>query len=58
MKEVITLTKGSQIEVWGSLTEICRIKGYSYYYLRNKKYPFEYRGVKFDKIEYRKENGI
>jgi hypothetical protein len=54
MKQIIILQKGDEIEVWGSLTEICKNHSeFSYYTLRNKKFPFTYKGVKFYKITYR-----
>jgi len=48
-----------EIEVWGSVTEMCEKKeGFSYNYLKRQKFPFEYKGLKFYKVPFRKENGI
>lgn len=44
-------------EAWGSLTGLCdKHPEFSYYYLKGKKFPFEYKGVKFTKVKYRTKN--
>lgn len=55
-KTIIVLTKGESLETWGSLSEICRVKDWSYNYLKKKKFPFEYKGWKFRKRDFRKED--
>jgi len=51
---IIVLTKGLQVETWGSITEICDVhKNFSYLTLRTKKFPFTYKGVHFQKVPYR-----
>lgn len=57
-KEIILLTRGKHKEVWGSLAEICRVKGFYYQTLVVKKFPFEYRGIKFARLPFREENGV
>ncbi|QWU97367.1 hypothetical protein KPF23_00295 [Riemerella anatipestifer] len=39
LKNVIVITDGDNTEVWGTLTEICEVKGLSYSYLKSKKFP-------------------
>ena len=43
----------SRIESWGNLSEICRVYGWSYNYLKTKKFPFWYRGNLLVKPRYR-----
>ena len=40
-------------ETWGSLTEACRVHGWSYNYLKRMKFPFTYRGLTFIKTDHR-----
>lgn len=56
-QNIIILTNGKDFETWGSLTEICREKGFSHNYLKRQKYPFEYKGLKFIRVPFRKGNG-
>ncbi len=46
----IVISDGENVEVWGSLTELCKAHGITYHYLKARKYPFEYRGVTFKRI--------
>ena len=55
---IIILTDGESFEAWGSLVEICEVKGFSHNYLKRLKYPFEYRGLKFIKVPFRVANGV
>ena len=58
-QNVIILTDGESFETWGSIAELCRVKrGFKYSYLKNKTFPFEYKGVRFVKAPFRAENGI
>lgn len=57
-QNIIILSSGDLTEAWGSLVELCKVKGYSYNYLKSKSYPFIYKGVNFDRVPFRKENGI
>ncbi|MBT0554266.1 hypothetical protein [Riemerella anatipestifer] len=58
LKNVIVITDGDNTEVWGTLTEICEVKGLSYSYLKSKKFPFVYKKIKFEKIPYCEVNGV
>lgn len=41
-----------QIQVSTTLTDICEINdNFSYYTLRNKAFPFDYKGWSFEKVE-------
>lgn len=55
---IIILTDGASYETWGALTEICEKHGFSYNYLKRKKFPFTYRGLEFIKVPFRKLNGV
>ena len=56
-QNVIVLTKGDEVEVWGTMVDVCKAHPeFSYYTLRNKKFPFTYKGVKFRKVVYREAN--
>lgn len=55
---VIILTDGYDFEAWGSLSEICRKKSLSYNYLRTKKYPFVYRGIRFVRVPFRGDQDV
>ena len=57
-KNVILLLDGENYECWGSLTELCKVKGFSYNYLKRKKFPFAYKKLRFVRVPFRKENGI
>lgn len=51
---IIILRKGETIETWGTLTEICEVHPeFSYHYLKGKKFPFEYKGWSFIKVNHR-----
>lgn len=56
-ENIIILTNGESYEAWGSLVEICKEKGFSYNYLKRKKYPFKYKGVDFIRVPFRCSNG-
>ena len=55
---IIVIIIGENMEAWGSLSEICRTKGFSYNYLKRKSFPFTYKSIEFWKLPFRKENGI
>ena len=57
-QNIIILTDGFNYECWGSLVELCKVKKFSYHYLKNKKFPFEHKGCKFYKVPFRSENGV
>jgi hypothetical protein len=57
-KTVIILTNGVDFETWTSLTKLCRHHGFSYGYLKNKRYPFIYRKLQFIKLKLNEPNGI
>ena len=52
--KVIILTDGENHEVWGGLSELCRVYGFSRDYLKTKKFPFTYKGLDFIRVEFRK----
>jgi len=56
-ENIIILTNGDSHEAWGSLVELCKVKGFSYNYLKRFKFPFEYKSLKFDRVPFRSENG-
>lgn len=53
---IILTDENQEQEAWGSLTEICKTHGLSYNYLKSKKMPFEYKGLKFNKVPFRTNN--
>lgn len=55
---VIILHKNGIFEAWGSLTDVCKAHKLSYSYLKNKRFPFIYKGITFDKVPYKMKNGI
>lgn len=57
-KSIIILSKDNVFEAWGSITEVCKAHKYSYSYLKGKKFPFTYKGVRFEKVPFRERNGI
>lgn len=53
---IIILTKGDQVETWGSLTDLCdNHESFSYHYLKKKKFPFYYKGFRFERVPFRKK---
>lgn len=52
-RHIIVLSKGDQVETWGSLKEICDVHGLPYHTLKSKKFPFAFNGFTFQKTEYR-----
>ncbi len=56
-KNIIILTNGECYESWGSIAEICKVKGFSYNYLKRLKFPFKYKGLDFIKVPFRACNG-
>ena len=55
---IIILTDGESYETYGSLTELCKLHGFSYNYLKRFKFPFQYKGLHFIKTPYRSLNGV
>jgi hypothetical protein len=55
-ENIIILTNGECYEAWGSLVELCRVKGFSHNYLKRLKFPFEYKGLKFIRVPFRASN--
>lgn len=44
------------VEIWTTLKGLCKAhRDIKYYTVRYKKFPFEYRGYRFDKIEVNKK---
>ena len=55
MGNVIVIQKDGEIQVWGSLTRICKHHlEFRYGYVKHKSYPFIYKGWKFIKTKYNK----
>lgn len=52
---IIVLIKENQLETWGSLTSLCDAHGFSYNYLKRQKFPFTYKGIKFEKVPFKKK---
>jgi|GEM_PF-5692406 len=52
-QNIIILTKEESYEAWGSLVELCKVKGFSYNYLKRFKYPFNYKGFYFVRVPFR-----
>lgn len=51
MRTIIVLTKDDSIEVFTALTKICNIhKEFKYNYIKTLKFPFTYKGYKFQKL--------
>jgi hypothetical protein len=44
MKKVLILRDERGERVYSTLTSLCREMGWSYNWIKTKKYPFEYRG--------------
>lgn len=59
-ENIIVLSQGEKIEVFGSLTEACRLhkEWAKYNSIKLKAFPFEYKGVKFSKLKYRTKYNI
>lgn len=55
-QNIIILTNGESYETWGSLVELCNKHKFSYNYLKRKKFPFEYKGLKFIRTPFRELN--
>ena len=51
-KSVVLLTKGDTVEAFGSFTKLCKRRGLPYSYLKARKFPFEYKGSKFEKVAF------
>ena len=53
MRNVIVMQKDDEVEVWGSITRICKHhKDFKYGYVKHLKFPFEYKGWRFIKVKY------
>jgi len=57
-ENIIILTYGESYEAWGSLVELCKVKGFSHNYLKRLKFPFEYKGLNFILVPFRASNGL
>lgn len=54
LKSIILVDYCGVKELWGSLKGFCDEHDWaSYYTLRNKEFPFRYKGVDFDKVLYK-----
>lgn len=52
---IIVVTKEGEKELQGSLIKICEIHNLPYRVLNLKKFPFEWDGWRFEKLEYKKK---
>jgi len=53
-QNIILLTKGTTIETWGSLTEVCKVHTeIKYSTIKMLKFPFVYKGIVFRKIPFK-----
>ena len=50
-KKVIVLQKNGHVSTWVSLRRLCDDKGFPYWTLSKKAYPFDYKGYRFEKTE-------
>lgn len=51
-KTIILIHSGDTYECYATLAALCRIKSWSYNYLKKKKLPFVYRGIKVLRLPY------
>lgn len=52
--KVIVMTRGKDKEIWGRLTDLCKAHpDFSYSYLKGKAFPFIYKDIDFEKLEYK-----
>jgi ribosomal protein L7Ae-like RNA K-turn-binding protein len=51
-KTIVLLHSDDTYECYATLTALCRAKGWSYNYLKKKKLPFVYRGIKVLRLPY------
>jgi hypothetical protein len=58
IQNVIILIRQHQMECWGSLSEVCRIHGWSYHTLIKKQFPFEQSGWIINKVPFREPSNI
>ena len=57
-KNIIILAKNGRFEAHGSLAQACRMHNFSYSYLKNKKMPFIYKNITFNRVPFNKDLGI
>jgi len=56
-KNIIILTKGEQFEAWGGLKELAsNHTDIIWSSIKNKKYPFKYKGYDFIRVPWREKN--
>ena len=59
---VIVITdKNGNKEVWGSITELSKTHNIAYNYIKQLSYPFTYRNVLFERLDFRvkpTKNGV
>lgn len=54
---LVVVQNGSPKSTWGSLTELCKCYGFSYDYLKQKKFPIVYRDGEWEifKLPYNRD---
>jgi hypothetical protein len=57
-ENIIILTDGESYETWGSLVKLCKAHNLSYNWLKTKKFPFKYKGMRFIKTPFSEVNGV
>lgn len=56
-QNVIFMTKGENVQVWGRITELAEANpDFSYHSLKSRKFPFTYKKWIFRKVKYRTAN--
>jgi hypothetical protein len=56
---IIILSQNGELEPWGSLTDLCENRpDLSYSYLKSKSFPFDYKGINFQKKPFRAKNEL
>lgn len=58
IENIIVCHYKGNFETFGSLKTLCKVKKWSYYYLRNKKLPIKYKGIDIVKTPFNHNNGI
>jgi len=55
-KNIVILLRNGELEAWGSLKQICtehKDHDFNYGYLKALKYPFDYKGFRFERVPFR-----
>ena len=58
---MIVITDHKKVETWTTLKRMCKVKGFSYEYLKKVKrhcFPFRYKGITIHKVDVNSVNGV